>query len=238
MQGIYAICNVITGDRYIGSSGNCDRRMTQHLRALVSGRHINRKLLAAWNKYGGNAFVFCVIEVVLDAESVLNREQALLTLGEYNLTSTAGRPPGLGRRYTASERAAMSAARSGKPKPWLRWVRRSAQAKERVSIALKGHGVSTETASKISAKLSGSHSVKRSVAMLGNRRGAVPCSDAKKEKIRVALSGIDVRARIGRPHRSIPKSESQRVKMAKSQRDRWKIRHELGLGRAGAVRKE
>ena len=61
-SGIYGIFNTETRKPYIGQSSNMPRRWGQHRRELDAGTHINKHLQAAWNKYGGSAFEFRVVE--------------------------------------------------------------------------------------------------------------------------------------------------------------------------------
>ena len=57
-EGIYKITCKENGKVYIGRSINIDERLKSHKRSLVSGKHINKKLQADFNKYGEDAFVF------------------------------------------------------------------------------------------------------------------------------------------------------------------------------------
>lgn len=59
---VYAIVNIKTSRRYVGSTGDFRTRMNGHRSMLRRGIHENSYLQRAWNKYGEAAFVFEVIE--------------------------------------------------------------------------------------------------------------------------------------------------------------------------------
>lgn len=74
--GVYQIRNTITGAVYIGSSTtSISGRWGQHRRSLQHKRHENRHLQNAWNKYGQEAFVFEIVELLMLPEAVIPREQ-------------------------------------------------------------------------------------------------------------------------------------------------------------------
>lgn len=94
-SGIYKIMCTTTGRFYVGSAVNFRNRCTVHKRALRQGTHKNAPLQAAWNKYGEDAFSFCIVEYVdrvflLDAEqSYLDKEQPFGKVG-FNILKVAG----------------------------------------------------------------------------------------------------------------------------------------------------
>lgn len=112
MIGIYQICNIKNGKRYIGSSVNVDIRLYEHKRVLELGQHHNVYLQRAWDKYGPDAFelsklLVCILEDVLLYEQwFLDRRKP-----EYNLSPTAGSP--LGYRHTDEAKALISEANKG-----------------------------------------------------------------------------------------------------------------------------
>lgn len=59
--GIYRIKNIITGDCYIGSSFNIQKRMSYHKLYLKRNKHHCIKLQRSYNKYGINNFIYEVI---------------------------------------------------------------------------------------------------------------------------------------------------------------------------------
>jgi group I intron endonuclease len=76
-MGIYAIEGPNNGI-YVGSAKSIAVRFRQHRWALDHNRHLNRHLQAAWNKYGADAFIFSILEEVLDAKQLIAAEQRWL----------------------------------------------------------------------------------------------------------------------------------------------------------------
>lgn len=75
---IYKIINLENAKFYIGSTVLLAARWRKHLRELRRGTHHCPHLQAAWSKYGENAFVFRVVEVVEDAAQLASTEQRWL----------------------------------------------------------------------------------------------------------------------------------------------------------------
>lgn len=92
ISGIYCILNLITGDDYIGSSEDIPSRFSAHRWLLNSNKHHSIYLQRAWNKYGGEAFIFFIIEKI--TESILATEQIYLDKEKpsYNMSPLATRP--------------------------------------------------------------------------------------------------------------------------------------------------
>jgi group I intron endonuclease len=110
--GIYRIRNAINGKCYVGSAVVLAERLYNHRWHLDRGTHRNAKLQNAWRKHGCDAFVFEVLESVLDPARLVEREQhwidALRSHPEgYNLNPTAG--SNLGRTFGEEMRRRVSA---------------------------------------------------------------------------------------------------------------------------------
>lgn len=74
--GVYSIINMVTGTEYIGATTQpIKARWKNHRGELISNRHRNKWLQVDWNRYGEQAFIFVVIEVVKDQDAVFVREQ-------------------------------------------------------------------------------------------------------------------------------------------------------------------
>jgi len=73
-SGIYKIVCITTGRFYIGSAIDLRQRYYSHVSLLRRSVHDNIILQRAWNKYGSDAFVFEVLELVLPI-SLIAREQ-------------------------------------------------------------------------------------------------------------------------------------------------------------------
>ncbi len=61
-SGVYAIRNTRSGESYIGSSVNVDRRWALHVSALKRHRHSNKRLQTAWNQDGSAVFALEILE--------------------------------------------------------------------------------------------------------------------------------------------------------------------------------
>ena len=72
ISGVYKISNNITGDFYIGSSQNIERRWAQHKRPSTQKRQPNSKLYKAMVSYGLDNFTFEIIE---KTDNLREREQ-------------------------------------------------------------------------------------------------------------------------------------------------------------------
>lgn len=90
-MGIYLIQNVITGERYVGSSRDVYHRRNQHFSELQKGVHRNNRIQSSYNQYGKENFIFNVLEDVENKDDLVLREQYWLdTINpEYNLLKTA-----------------------------------------------------------------------------------------------------------------------------------------------------
>ena len=58
ISGVYEIVNTITGDCYIGSSVDLERRKRQHFRENVWKHKPNKQLYKDMKQYGKNNFLF------------------------------------------------------------------------------------------------------------------------------------------------------------------------------------
>jgi group I intron endonuclease len=76
-SGVYTIRNKVSGNVYIGSSGQFKRRFAQHRSALRGGYHQNSHLQFAWGKYGESAFEFKILVICLP-EHMQPYEQQLI----------------------------------------------------------------------------------------------------------------------------------------------------------------
>lgn len=160
---IYKIINVVNNKFYVGSAVNFERRKARHIWRLRRGDHVNKHLQAAWGKYGEQAFVFAVVEVVPEDADILQAENVWLKehVGKeycYNIATDATAPQtGMfgekntmwGKRFIHTEeaKAKIRAASKGRTQ--------SEEEKAKRRQTMKGHAVGTATRLKISASLSG-----------------------------------------------------------------------------------
>lgn len=78
MKVIYKIRNIINNKIYIGSAVCFKDRVELHLNELRKNTHHCIYLQNAWNKYGENCFVFEIIEIIQEVDSLISREQYYL----------------------------------------------------------------------------------------------------------------------------------------------------------------
>lgn len=119
ISGIYSITNTVNGrwTKYIGSSCEIGERFRRHKWNLGNGTHYNDHLQKSWNKYGGEAFVFQIVELV-ERERLLEREQhwldeALASADVYNVSASAESPMA-GRSHTDEAKRKISEANKGR----------------------------------------------------------------------------------------------------------------------------
>src|ERR1035438_8459367 len=101
-SGVYQIRHVVSGKVYIGSAVNFRKRWIEHRNRLIRGIHHSRHLQHAWNKYGVDAFVFEIAELVADKADLvrveqehMNRRYSWKRTHGYNASPTAGSPLGV-----------------------------------------------------------------------------------------------------------------------------------------------
>ena len=86
--GIYEIVNLVTGQKYVGSTVGFHWRYRCHFADLKANRHANPKLQHSFNKYKEKSFSFLIKEVVTEQEECLiktirTKEQLLIDGWDY-----------------------------------------------------------------------------------------------------------------------------------------------------------
>lgn len=115
---IYCITNVINDKQYVGQAVIKSKRWKDHKSSLNVGKHNNRYLQAAYNKYGKEAFVYTVLEILPTTLNLNEREQywidKLNTVAPngYNLNPTAA--SAIGFKHTEETKLKWSEQRKGK----------------------------------------------------------------------------------------------------------------------------
>ena len=79
-SGIYKITNIENGKFYIGSAVNISGRWSVHKHMLRNNKHKNSYLQCSWNKHNEGSFLFEVIEIIEDIDTLIKREQFYLDL--------------------------------------------------------------------------------------------------------------------------------------------------------------
>lgn len=143
-QGIYKIANKITGDFYIGSAVNYERRISVHKNHLKNGKHHNPYLQHIFNKYGIDNLSFELIKHVKLKEDLIKIEQEYLDKlnPKYNIRTIAD--SNLGIKYSEKAKQKISNSRKGQ--------RLKEETKIKISNTLKGRKISKETILKMSNK--------------------------------------------------------------------------------------
>ncbi|HTG95793.1 MAG TPA: GIY-YIG nuclease family protein [Pyrinomonadaceae bacterium] len=165
LSGIYQILNTANGRRYIGSAVSLRRRRYQHFSALTRGLHCNRKLQAAWNRYGADSFTFQILLVCVKEDLLFFEQRCLDRLRPpYNLSPVAGSQ--LGYKFTPEAIVRMAA------RPIRRW---SETEKAKVSASMQGREKTAEHLANISA------------ALLGNKC-ALGCKRSEETKVKMSIA--------------------------------------------------
>lgn len=120
VSGIYAIKHVASGKLYVGSSIHIPRRWYIHRHDLNKrDRHHSILLRRAWEKYGPDAFLWEILELVTNPDDLVIREQYWMdTLRSndpkfgYNILPNAGTT--LGRRMPPKSVEQMRARLTGR----------------------------------------------------------------------------------------------------------------------------
>lgn len=124
-SGVYIIRNIISGKFYVGSSAMVHERCEQHFYSLSLGTHHNKHLQAAYVKYGEGAFVFEVLEHCDEATMYAREQHYLDTLQAVDLGYN------IARQVLVPPREPISA-----------------EAREKIRVAMTGRVVSAETRAK------------------------------------------------------------------------------------------
>lgn len=238
-QGIYRIVNTVNQKSYIGKSVDIERRWSDHRRQFRKGKHFNGHLQRSWDKYGEQAFLFEILEVVPERSS-LGKQEAYWCRQFDSFSKGYNRQPidenGLhthGLPCPPEVRAKIRASKAARP------YRHSEEAKERIRdararqttteeerhrfgewsrnrVRARGHHLSDETKRKLSEKnrgrvLTEDQCRKISEGKKGKPGQCRPCSEEHRRNIAEALRGRQV-------------SEETKRKISESLLERARIR--------------
>ncbi len=223
--GIYQIRQLSTGRKYIGSTRSFRDRRKDHFKRMRDGNHGNPRLVHAWLKYGGEDFVFEILEVLDfsgDELCLVRREQFYLdnvvVWGfDFNIATIADCPPSRkGKKFSdeslkriseASKRSNQRRKESGYRQPPA-----SQEVRKKMSDALIGRQVSPATREKIAVANTGKKHSDESKKKMSE--SALNRSDEKKAKIAASIT----RSRLGTTH-----SPELKEKISNSMKARWAI---------------
>lgn len=192
---IYWIKNTQNGKVYVGSTNNRYVRWRTHRKKLRSGTHHCKHLQAAWLKYGEAAFVFEVVERVLEESELQAAEDRWLEkfYGRrdcYNTGRRSGAPwrgvekelqPNYGRIVSDAQKAVLRDAalrqwaeadpRTGKKHSTESRAKISRKVQAALQEGRGGHFIpSEETRAKMSASLRGNQNAKGHVRTEEHRK--------------------------------------------------------------------
>lgn len=186
---IYCITNIVNDKQYVGQAVIKSKRWKDHKASLSVGKHKNRYLQAAYNKYGKDAFVYTVLEILPTLLKLTEREQywinklnTVATNG-YNLNPMAG--SAIGFKHSEETKLKWSKQRKGK--------KRSVEFSLTISKSWETRTVSEEAKINMSkAHLGKIQTVetraKRALSMMGNKNNtgkkrSKPVSKETRKKI-------------------------------------------------------
>ena len=218
-SGIYVIRNVHNGKVYIGSAVSVKRRWEEHRSRLIKGTHENDILGKSWKKHGDFAFEFAIIEQVFDVSRLIEREQFWINelkaadrKSGYNICPVAGNS--LGVKRSPEARAKMSAVRKG-------W-QPSDETRARMSIAQKGRVKSPSECANIAAakrNMSAETKAKMSAAMKGKKQ--TPEQIARHAlAVTGKIPSAETRAKLSLANRGQKRSAAVCAKMSAAQKGR------------------
>lgn len=184
--GIYIIECIPTGERYVGSSEDIDRRWSTHRSQLKRGVHHSRSMQSRWDEFGAAAFKFEILELVL-CDNLLVAERSLILSGSFVFNGIFPRlNPMKGKKHSPESIALMRKNRAGIPGPIKKGDRRSKEFGLAVSRAKKGK---PRKAQKLT-----SEQIARATARIQAFRGSFSGrrhSDAAREKMKAAAIARD-----------------------------------------------
>lgn len=121
IKGIYCIENKINKKKYIGQSINIEKRWKQHISELRRGKHYNKFLQRAWNKYGESNFEFYIVEQLYASPHAMYNILEAYYISEYKSNDnkfgynlTIGGDGTIGHTFTEEQRKKISEAQIGR----------------------------------------------------------------------------------------------------------------------------
>lgn len=206
--GVYCILNKVTGKRYIGCASRSFRgRWKEHIGSLNKGKHRNRFLQRAWNKYGAKAFAFTILELC-EPEDCLDREKAWIESFDatnprvgYNICKEGFSR--LGTKASEETRRKISLTSRGR-RPML-GHKQSEYAKQRLREVHKGNKynlgrkASPETRAKLSAIRSGVNNHRFGRKLSAETRAKIAAAHRGRTASAEARANMS-RAQMGRKH--------------------------------------
>lgn len=209
-SGVYSFFNTKTKMRYIGSAFDVEGRRKRHVYRLRAGKHSNRSFQSSYDRWGEELFKFVVLEECGPANCAA-RERYWVEKFKRSLFKTAAAAP-----------------TSGTP-----GVRSNAEAKAKISKALKGRKKSEE----------------HRANLWNNRQGWQHSAESKAKTSRSLREAVKNGVRLGPPEgwkhseeskakmsasgKGVPKSPAHRAAIAAALRGKAKSKqHCLNISKA------
>lgn len=125
---VYYIKNKINNKYYIGQTNDIKTRWSNHKYELNKGIHSSIHLQRSWNKYGGDNFIFKIIENGISKDNINEKETNYI------------------KKYNSYNKG-YNLTKGGEG---IRGYKRPEETKNKISKTLKGHKVSKKTREKMS----------------------------------------------------------------------------------------
>lgn len=234
--GIYKIINIVNNKVYIGSSTDTKTREKSHKKELRGGRHFNKYLQRAWDKYGETNFKFQVIEE-LEVDKILIQHREQFWFDYYNKITACYNvrlvvESTLGLKHSEETKKKISKINSGriqseetinKKRKSREGYIMSEETKEKIRQSHLGIKHTKESIEKmrqvkLGKKLSEEHKRKIGEVGIGNKRNlGLKHTEETKEKISKAHKGkivsAETREKISKIHKGRVVTKETREKM-------------------------
>lgn len=181
-SGIYRIECVQTGKYYICSAVNIRQRFNSHLYMLRHGKHGNRHLQNAWNKYGECSFFLSVIEEC-EKDTLIAREQ-------HWIDATMAFMPAIGMNNSPTATTSKGFRHSEATKERLSELARARDNSHLSINSEKMRGTAPHNKGKPGRKWTDDEKARASAQKKGHPawNKGIPHTEAAKEKISTSLS--------------------------------------------------
>lgn len=177
MSGIYVIKNIKNNKLYVGKTiKDFEKRWKEHVDDLEAGKHYNKHLQRAWDKYGKNNFTFSVLEEIENDNTILEQQEV------YWIKQLDSKRNGYNQ--TDGGNGAVGFVHSHETK-----MRISSLAKERAKKSPMSNETRTKISnSKIGKKLSDEIKQKMSESKKGSNNSFYGKSHSDETKLKISLS--------------------------------------------------
>lgn len=170
------------GHCYIGSAIDIKKRWCQHRSQLNLGKHPNRYLQNAWNKYGEDVFEFSVLETCFVFILIFREQHYIDSIKpKYNLSRTAGST--LGVKQSEEARAKKALIERGNTKAL--GYRHTEEARNKISFAGR-RKCTEETKEKISLANTGHKYTDEMKAKMSLIKTGIKATNETREKMSLA----------------------------------------------------